>query len=124
MGEVLEASKLLLIGGNFPCIECRVLSFLTVKPIDTDAIRKATSETKAIITVEEHNLSGGFGSAIAEAITDMGLSVKLVRIGIKDCFSTEVGSQQYLREINGLTAEHIAKAVREALSYVGKSRVS
>jgi len=107
--EVLAAAELLAKDG----IECRVLGFHTVKPIDYVEIGYSILNTKLIVTIEEHNLDGGFGSAVAEEIMDMGFSTKLVRIGMENRFCTEVGSQQYLREVNGLTAKHIAKTVKE-----------
>ena len=60
--EALEASEILAKRGIF----CRVLSFHTIKPIDGEAIHKATKETEGILTVEEHNLIGGLSSAISE----------------------------------------------------------
>ena len=117
MTEVLKAADLLESKG----IKAGVVSVHTVKPLDWRELGYVAGMAGCIVGVEEHNLSGGFGSAVAEAITDMGLSVRLVRIGIKDCFSTEVGSQDYLRQVNSLSAEYIAEAAREALSYAEKS---
>lgn len=110
--EALDAAELLAEDG----IECRVLGFHTVKPIDYVEIGYSVLNTKLIVTIEEHNLDGGFGSAVAEEIMDMGVLTRLIRIGIGNRFCTEVGSQQYLREVNGLTAKHIAKTVKEAIN--------
>ena len=109
--EALDAAELLTKDG----IDCRVLGFHTVKPIDYVEIAYSILNTKMIVTIEEHNLDGGFGSAVAEGIMDLGLPTKLVRIGIENRFCTEVGSQQYLRESNGLTAKHITNIVKEAI---------
>jgi transketolase len=68
-----------------------------------------------VFTVEEHNLSGGLGSAVLEAISDMGLNTRVVRIGLQDKFVKEVGSQEYLRKLNGLDAGSIANKIREVL---------
>lgn len=61
-----------------------VIDMPTVKPIDRDAILKAASRSKVILSVEEHNILGGLGSAIAEVLTEEGLPIKLIRHGIKD----------------------------------------
>lgn len=111
IAEAVKAADILREDG----LSVDVLSFHTIKPIDGEMVRQYGHRDRVFVTIEEHNLSGGFGSAVAEAIADMGLSCKLVRIGLMDKFCKEVGSQQYLRELNGLTAEHIAKRVKEAI---------
>ena len=120
MTEVLKAADLLASEG----VTAGVLSFHTVKPIDHIAICYSALNTKAIVTVEEHNVDGGFGSAIVEELADCGMRINVRRVGIGNHFCSDVGSQQYLRGLNGLTAEHIAEVAREVLSYVAKSRVS
>lgn len=93
-------------------INCRLISMHTIKPIDREAIVKAAKETGKIITVEEHNLSGGLGSAVAEVLADEGcLNVKMKRIALPDVNVHEVGSQQWLREYYHLTAPHIEQAI-------------
>lgn len=93
-------------------INCRLISMHTVKPIDREAIVKAAKETGRIITVEEHNLSGGLGSAVAEVLCDEGaLNVKMHRIALPDVNVHEVGSQQYLREFYHLTAPYIEQEI-------------
>jgi transketolase len=79
-------------------IDARVLSMHTLKPLDKDAIQRAARETAAVVTVEEHNIIGGLGSAVAEVLAEMGAPrLRFRRFGIPDCASREVGSQQYLR---------------------------
>ena len=58
----------------------------TIKPIDKEVI-KNSSNTKLIITLEEHNIIGGLGSAVSEKLTDIGLNTKLLRLGIRDTYS-------------------------------------
>lgn len=95
-------------------INCRLISMHTVKPIDREAIVKAAKETGRIITVEEHNLSGGLGSAVAEVLADEGeLSVKMKRIALPDVNVHEVGSQQWLREFYHISAPYIEEAIYE-----------
>ena len=91
-------------------VHCRLISMHTIKPIDRDAIVRAAKETGRIITVEEHNLSGGLGSAVAEVLADEGcLNVKFKRMALPDVFVHEVGSQQWLRDRYGLNAENIER---------------
>lgn len=110
MSEAVEASNILSKSG----IDVEVISCLTIKPLDKYAIMHA-AEKGIIFTVEEHNLDGGFGSAVAEVILDNGFKSQLVRIGIKNKFIEEVGTQSYLRKINGLDAESIANKVKEVI---------
>jgi transketolase len=94
-------------------IQARVLSMHTLKPLDTEAVLAAVQQTKAIITVEEHSLIGGLGSAVAEVLAELGNShITFRRIGIKDEFCQQVGSQEYLRGIYGLSVDGIVEVVR------------
>lgn len=102
--QALEAVNALREAG----IHCRLISMHTVKPIDREAIVRAAKETGRIITLEEHNLSGGLGSAVAEVLCDEGLSgVRFKRMALPDVFVHQVGSQQWLRQLYGLGAEDI-----------------
>ena len=94
-------------------IQARVLSMPTIKPLDSEAVLAAAEQTKAIITVEEHSLIGGLGSAVAEVLAELGNShTTFRRIGIKDEFCRQVGSQEYLRGIYGLSVDSIIEVVR------------
>ena len=66
-------------------INVRVVDIHTIKPIDKDLIIKSAKETKKLISIEDHNVIGGLGSAISEVLTDE-YPVKLTRLGIKDTF--------------------------------------
>ena len=93
-------------------INCRLVSMHTIKPIDREAIVKAAQETGRIITVEEHNMSGGLGSAVAEVLVDEGCTnVKMKRMALPDVYVHEVGSQQWLREQYHLTAPYIEEEI-------------
>ena len=75
-------------------IKCRLISMHTVKPIDKKIIVRAAAETGHILTVEEHNINGGLGSAVAEVLADTGnLNVKFKRIAFPDVNISIVGSQ-------------------------------
>ena len=88
-------------------------SFPTVKPIDREVIADCAERFEHIFTVEEHNVLGGFGGAVAEVLSELGSNTKLHRIGINDFYCIEVGSQQYLREQVGINSDGIAEKVRE-----------
>lgn len=87
-------------------------SFPTVKPIDRAVIEDCAKRFDNIFTVEEHNIVGGFGGAVAEVLAECGGKAKLHRIGIDDFYCIEVGSQAYLREHVGINAEGIVKKVK------------
>ena len=97
-------------------IEPAVYTFPTVKPLDTDCITTCAKEFDLIVTCEEHNIVGGFGSAVAEVLAEMsGTKARLVRIGLNDCYATRVGNQNYLRQQYGMTAEYIVEKTVKAL---------
>ncbi|MBN2713264.1 MAG: 1-deoxy-D-xylulose-5-phosphate synthase [Planctomycetes bacterium] len=96
-------------------LNLRVINARFAKPLDEEAIRLAATETPAIFTVEDHALSCGFGSAVAEFIADDNIRTKLVRIGIPDSF-VEHGNAAILDKILGLDVEGLKKKFRENLS--------
>lgn len=87
-------------------------SFHTVKPIDKETIVNCAENCDYIITVEEHNIIGGFGSAVAEVMAEYGGKAKLVRIGLNDEYCIKVGSQQYLRQQYNIDSNAIITKVR------------
>jgi transketolase len=108
--EVNEACEELKVQGIIPT----VYTFPTVKPIDKDVILECAKTHKAIVTVEEHNLSGGFGSAVAEVLAETdGVKAKLVRVALDDRYSCIVGSQKYLRKQYSIDAKAIIEKVKE-----------
>lgn len=97
-------------------VRCRVLSVHTVKPLDTDTLAIAASETQGIVSIEEHAVDGGLGGAIAEALMEAGaIPGFFVRIGLRNTFSSVVGSQTYLRTVYSLDAQSIARTVSAKL---------
>jgi len=89
-------------------IECRVLSMHTIVPIDHEAIRLACEQTQGIITIEEHSIYGGLGSAIAEVCMDEGWQPHIFRrLALRAGFSSVVGDQHYLRHVYGLDEESL-----------------
>lgn len=100
-------------------ISARVLSMHTVKPIDACLILLAARETKAIVSLEEHGPIGGLSSAIAEVLAAAKERGLLLRICVERPFLKQVGSQEYLQRLHGLTAETIYARLKEFWSRSG-----
>jgi len=96
-------------------VHARVLSMHTLKPLDDAAVLRAARETKTIMTVEEHSVIGGLGSAVAEVLAESGEAVAFKRIGLESKFSGLVGSQEYLRERAGLSVAAIVSAAQKLM---------
>ena len=110
--EVQKAYDLLKAQGFSPA----VYTFPTVKPIDREVIAKYAARCDLIVTCEEHNIVGGFGSAVAEVMAELDVrKARLLRIGIEDVYSTVVGSQEYLREYYGMDGKSIARKILEQI---------
>ena len=91
-----------------------VYTFPTVKPIDAEVIRDCAQRFDYIVTCEEHNIVGGFGSAVAEVMAEMkAKKASLIRIGLNDQYAVLVGNQKYLREKYGMSAKKIAARIEE-----------
>jgi len=113
--NVMQAAEALRERG----MQARILNMHTVKPIDRAAILSAARETGAIISVEEHSIIGGLGSAVAEILAEGQLAIPFRRIGLQDIFSG-IGTQEQLWEKYGMGVRHIA----EVAEGVVNSRVS
>jgi len=109
----LEAAESLAEDG----IECTVLHMHTVKPLDVAALVEHAAGMKVVVTVEEHTVVGGLGSAVTDALVERGGHLpRIKRLGIPDVFAVKYGSQDQLMEMYGLQPPQIAAAVREALA--------
>ncbi len=95
-------------------ISCAVIDCHTIKPIDREAVKEWGEKTGLIVSVEEHQINGGLGGAIAEVIAEEGIKAKLKRHGVYNRFC-ESGSAYELLEKYGLDAEGIRKVVKEAV---------
>jgi transketolase len=92
-------------------------SFPFLRPLDQDLIGRLAQTSRLMVTIEEHTIIGGLGGAVAEVLAELPEpKPQLVRIGLRDGFSCEVGDQEYLRQIYGLSPEAIVRRVQEALS--------
>ena len=97
-------------------IDCRLVSLYSIKPIDKAAILRAAAETNAIVTLEEHNICGGVGSAVAEVLMDEGAgNVPFKRLAMPDVNATKVGCQAWMREQYGLGVNAVKNAVKSLL---------
>lgn len=109
--EVAKAVEILKQKGICPA----VYSFPTVAPLDEELVRRCAAQYSLIVTCEEHNVSGGFGSAVAEVLAEHPGKARLRRIGIRGGYSRVAGDQRYLRKCYGLDGKSIARTVRENL---------
>jgi transketolase len=109
--EALQAADILARHG----LTARVVDMHTLKPLDTAAVLSSAAETRAILTIEEHTIVGGLGSAVAETLAEASASLPFKRLGMADVFATE-GNADNLRQVYGLHGEAIA---RKALGLLG-----
>ena len=109
-GRALAASLQLAESG----VEAAVLHASTIKPFDRDAVLSLVGRVKTVVTAENHVVTGGLASAVADAVTDAGISIRLKRVGIPDCFCMS-GSLPWLAEHYHMDAPSIAAAARELL---------
>ncbi len=107
--EVMAAAELLQEKG----VSAEVLSFPCLKPIDREAILDAAKRFGRIVTAEEHNIIGGLGSAVCETVTESEKPCPVLRIGMKDTYTSVVGDQKYLREYYGIDSRAIAEKTLE-----------
>ena len=109
----LDAADLL----NQDGISCRVIDCFSIKPIDKELLEKAARETGAIVTCEEHNVMGGFGSAVSEVVSES-YPVPIRRIGVQDKFGESARDNEIaqLLEKHGMTPINITNMVKDARS--------
>ena len=107
----LEAAKLLAAEKTAP----EVYSCASVKPLDEVVLRSLFGQKRAVLTIEEHALAGGFGSAVAEWVGDQGYEdrAQLIRLGAGDCYLHEAGEQEYARHVYGISSARIVMALRK-----------
>jgi transketolase len=97
-------------------ISSRLLSMHTLKPLDEDAVLSAASQTHSIVTLEEHSIIGGLGSAVAEVLAEAyEVHIPFHRIGLSSAFSPHIGSQSYMLEKHGLDTISLVKTIKDFL---------
>lgn len=113
-GEILSEAKKAAEKLNEEGISTSLYSFPTIKPVDIDIIKEISKTFIYVVTVEEHNIVGGFGSTIAEVMAESrNKKAELVRIGLDDIYSSIVGSQDYLRNYYGMSSNKIVNRILE-----------
>ncbi|NOQ41607.1 MAG: 1-deoxy-D-xylulose-5-phosphate synthase [Desulfuromusa sp.] len=112
VAEALSAAdQLVKLGINITVIDARF-----VKPLDSDLIIVQAEKNPFVVTAEENSLQGGFGTSVLELLSDTGLTMPVIRIGIPDHFVGQ-GTQAELRSQLGLDAEGIIKKIKQAMQY-------
>ena len=109
VAEAIEAAEILAGEG----IDARVINIHTIKPIDRDIIIKAAKETGKIVTVEEHSVIGGLGSAVANVVTEE-CPVPVIKIGVNDEYGHSGPAVELLKQF-GLCSSNIVNTVKSSL---------
>ena len=110
VSEAIEAGAILADEG----INARIINIHTIKPIDREIIIKAAKETGVIVTVEEHSVIGGLGSAVADVVTEC-CPIPVVKIGVNDVFGHSGPAVDLLKEF-GLSKENIVEKTKYAIT--------
>ena len=111
VGHALQAAEALEKEG----ISLRVVDMFCIKPLDKELVLKCARETGAIVSAEEHNIIGGLGGAVAEALAESGIKAPMGFVGMNDCHG-ECGPYAKLMEKYGLDASAIARKVKETIA--------
>lgn len=109
VAEALKAAEMLARDG----ISAAVIDMFTLKPIDKEIIQQYAAKTGRIVTCENHSIHNGLGSAVAEVLVEH-TPVPMRRVGVKERYG-QVGTQDFLQQEYGLTAEHILEAAKQLL---------
>lgn len=108
VSEALEVADHL----NQKGLNVDVIDMFTVKPLDQELLLERLVGKKRVITIENHSITGGLGSAVAEVLADNGLAVPLKRIGVDNRFG-QVGTPDFLQEEFGLTTEKMIEQIED-----------
>jgi transketolase len=114
VGTMLEEAVVAVDRLERAGVSCGLLHFGSLKPFDAEAVAAAVERAPVLVSVEEHNVIGGLGSAIAEAMAERGLNGRLVRLGLPDTYVHAVGSREYLLRHYGLDRDAIVAAALPA----------
>lgn len=107
--EALEAGRKLRADGY----DVGVYSFPTIKPIDKEFLSRVLETARLVVSVEEHTVVGGFGSAVAEVVAEIyAHKARFRRIGVKDTFAHVIGSREYLKEYYGIDVKAIVSEIK------------
>ena len=111
LNEALQAARQLAVQAE---IQVRVIDMPVIRPIDTDLILQAMQETRGIITLEEHSVYGGLGSAVAEVMAENCSHVPLYRMGLDGC-AQGCGNREVMRRVNGIGLDDLLETVHRIL---------
>ena len=114
-GTIMPLAKALHSALQEQGINAELVSFHTVKPLDNSYLHQVSQRFEHLITIEEHNVNGGFGSAILEWFNDKQLTMKIHRFGIPDRFIDQVGSQADALQKAGLSLDVLLSELKERL---------
>lgn len=106
--DILDIADMLKEEG----IDAKVINMHTIKPIDKTIILREIQKTGKLITIEDHNMIGGLGSAVAEIVSEAGQKVLFKRLGLKK-FSMGYGTYEQVKEMNGIGKERVLSEVRK-----------
>ena len=112
VGRALEAADLLSLEG----IEVDVLDMVSLKPLDTALLFDLVGQTGALVTLEDHNVEGGLGSAMARELLEHGSSPRFHALGIADTFTESASTPDQIREKYGLGTKAVARAARDLVT--------
>jgi len=118
-GTMVHPSKQAVAALNARGISAGLIDIHTIKPLDADAVTRAAAESAVVMTVEEHNVIGGLGGAVAEVLADAGAGVRLVRHGVQDAY-VPVGPPTHLYRHLGLDADGIEARAAAAVGADGR----
>lgn len=93
----------------------RVVSMHTIKPLDRSLILESAKLTNIMVSLEEHSVIGGLGSAISEILAQSNCAIRYKCIGVADRFTKCIGFQEYMRKANGLTSKQIVKVIMQLI---------
>lgn len=106
--EALEAARLLNARG----MQIGAFSVPTIKQIDSEGVLKVAAASDCLLTLEEHNVVGGLGSAVADLLAEKGgIHAPLIKLGLQDVYPSVVGSQKFLRDYYGFSANKIVERI-------------
>lgn len=120
-GTILSEAVKLRKSLNNKNISASVYASPSVKPIDVAGIEELAIRSRLLVTMEDHNIIGGFGGAVAEVISEIKVvHAPLLRVGLKDTYTSKVGDQDYLRDYYGLSAKKVEKRILEYLGGINE----
>jgi len=107
LAQALEVARLLVKSQ----ISCQVCYIHTIKPIDKNFVIRMAKSYKNIFTLEEHNIIGGLGSAVAEVLAESSRLALLKRFGVLDAYPQKFGNQEFVRSLAGLSVKEITRKI-------------